>query len=210
MPIGPRERPRRSDGERTHAAILHVATRLASVEGVEGLTLGRVAEELGISKSGVYAHFGSKEQLQLETVAAAREIFEQEVVRPALDAPAGLRRLRGLCDAYLSYVERAVFPGGCFFASLLAEMDARSGPVHDLVVAGERSWQEQLVELARDARRQRQLADDVDVAQLAFELQACLELSNYHFVLFGDRRVVDRGRKAVAAVIDRAQRPATA
>lgn len=196
---------RRSDGERTHAAILRVATGLASVEGIEGVTIGRLAEELAVSKSGVYAHFGSKEQLQLETVAAAQAIFEQQVVRPAMEAAKGLDRLRALCEAYLSYVERKVFPGGCFFASLLAEMDARSGPVHDMVVAGERRWQKRIADLAREAQRRGELSDDADVALLAFELQACLELGNYHFVLFGDPRVLGRGRRAVAAIIDRAR-----
>ncbi len=185
--------------------ILEHAARLASVEGIEGLTIGRLAEELGVSKSGVYAHFGSKTQLQLETVAEARAIFEREVMRPALDAPEGASRLRALADAYLCYVERAVFPGGCFFASLLAEMDARSGPIHDLALAGERAWQEGLADETRKAQRQGEIAADLDPSQLAFELQACLELSNYHFVLFGDRHVIDRGRKAVTALIERSR-----
>lgn len=195
---------RRSDGARTHAAILEVATGLASVEGIEGLTIGRLAKELGVSKSGVYAHFGSKDRLQLETIEAARAIFEREVMSPALDAPEGLPRLMTLCEAYVSYVEREVFPGGCFFASLLAEMDARSGPIHDLVLAGERAWQEGLVHLVREAQRDGEVAADVDVTQLAFELQACLELTNYHFVLFRDPQVLQRGRQAVARVVDRA------
>lgn len=196
---------RRSDGQRTHTAILDVATRLASVEGIEGLTIGRLADELGVSKSGVYAHFGSKEQLQLETVAAARAIFEREVMHPALNADDALERLEALCDSYLSYVERDVFPGGCFFAALLAEMDARSGPIHDLVLTGEQSWQNAFVELARTAQRHRKLAADVDAAQLAFELQACLELSNYHYVLFKDPRIIGRGREVVAAIINRSR-----
>lgn len=197
------KRRRRSDGERTHAAILEVATRLASVEGIHGLTVGRLAEALGVSKSGLYAHFGSKEQLQRETVMAAESIFEQEVMRPALDAPEGLRRLEALCETYFSYVERRVFPGGCFFASLLAEMDARPGPLHDLVVSLEQAWQTGLTELAREAQRRGELADGIDLAQLAFELEAYLDFTNYHFVLFGDPRVLDRGRRAVARILQR-------
>lgn len=199
------KRRRRSDGERTHAAILEVATRVASVEGIHGLTIGRLAEALGVSKSGLYAHFGSKEQLQLETIEAAESIFDQEVMRPALEAPEGLRRLEALCHAYISYVERGVFPGGCFFASLLAEMDARSGPIHDLVLSMERAWQEGLAELIRVAQEHGELASDVDVEQLAFELEACLELANYHFVLFRDPQVLDRGRRAVATILERAR-----
>lgn len=197
------ERRRRSDGERTHASILDVATGLASVEGIEGLTIGRLAEALGVSKSGVYAHFGSKQQLQLETIEAAQAIFAEEVVRPALEAPEGVRRLEALCEAYLSYIERLVFPGGCFFASLLAEMDARSGPIHELVVAGERAFADGLEELAREAQRRGEIAGDVDVGQLAFELQAYLELANYHFILFRDRRELKRARKAVAGILER-------
>lgn len=197
------QRPRRSDGERTHASILDVATRLASVEGIERLTIGRLAEALGVSKSGVYAHFGSKQQLQVETIETAQAIFAEEVMGPALQAPAGLRRLEALCEAYLSYVERLVFPGGCFFASLLAEMDARSGPIHQLVEAGERAFIDGLKQLAHDAQRRGEIGADADVAQVAFELQAALELANYHFVLFREHRELDRARTAIAGILAR-------
>ncbi|MEW6472434.1 MAG: TetR family transcriptional regulator [Actinomycetota bacterium] len=199
------ERRRRSDGQRMHAAILEVATRVASVEGIHGLTIGRLAEALGVSKSGLYAHFGSKEQLQLETIAAAEVIFEQEVMRPALQVPEGLRRLEALCEAYLSYVQRKVFPGGCFFASLLAETDARSGAIHDAALAGERAWQEGLAELIREAQRLGEIGTDVDVDRLAFELQAFLELGNFHFVLFGDQHHLDLARGAIASSLERAE-----
>lgn len=182
-----------------------MATRLASVEGLGGLTIGRLAEELGVSKSGVYAHFGSKERLQLETVEAARAIFEREVLAPAHLASDGLPRLEALCEAYLSYVERLVFPGGCFFASLLAEMDARTGPIHEMVLAGEREWIDVLAATAGEAKEMGQIAADADVLQLAFEAHACLELANYHFILFRDPDVVDRARRAVAGIIERAR-----
>lgn len=201
-----RRRERRSDGERTHAAILQIATRVASVEGIHGLTIGRLAEALGVSKSGLYAHFGSKEQLQLETISAAEAIFNEEVMRPALAAAEGLPRLEALCEAYLSYVERRVFPGGCFFASLLAEMDARSGAIHDLVVAGERVWREGITDLIREAQRRGEIAGEVQADQLCFQLQACLELANYHFVLFGDPEVMSRARRTIAGTLDRARR----
>jgi AcrR family transcriptional regulator len=184
---------------------LEIATRVASVEGIHGLTIGRLAEALGVSKSGLFAHFGSKEQLQLATIEAAGTIFEEEVMRPALEAPEGLRRLEALCQAYLSYVERQVFPGGCFFASLLAEMDARSGRIHDLVVSMEREWQEGLAELIRVAQEHGELASDLDVTQLVFELEACLDLANYHFVLFRDPQVLDRGRQGIATILERAR-----
>ncbi|MGH2554223.1 MAG: TetR/AcrR family transcriptional regulator [Actinomycetota bacterium] len=198
-------RRRRADGERTHTAILEVATRVASVEGLHGLTIGRLAEELGVSKSGLYAHFGSKEQLQLETIDAALSIFEAEVVAPVLQAPEGLVQLESYFEAYFSYLERGVFPGGCFFAALLAEMDARSGPVHDKVVSIEQTWREELWQLGREAQRTGEIRADIDVKQLAFELYACLELANYHFVLFREPEVLERGRRAVAGIMERAR-----
>lgn len=118
---------RRSDGEHTHAAILEAAIRLASIKGMGSLTIGRLARELDVSKSGVFAHFRSKERLQKETIEAATEIYEREVLQPGLAAPDGLARLESLCEAFLSYVERNVFPGGCFFAQLLREFDAQTG-----------------------------------------------------------------------------------
>jgi AcrR family transcriptional regulator len=198
-------RQRRSDGERTHAAILAAATKLASVEGLEGLTIGRLAEELDVSKSGVYAHFGSKHQLQLETIDAASEIFEREVIAPAHQAREGIERLEALCEAHLSYVERLVFPGGCFFASLVAEMDARSGSIHDLVRAGAQQWTEMITGMAAEAQRRGEIAADVNLEQLGFELDACLELANYYFVLFRDPKVIERARRAVAGILERAR-----
>ena len=110
--------PRRSDGERTHAAILDAAMRLASIEGIHGLTIGRLAGELGISRSGVFAHFKSRQRLQQETLVAARTVIAREVVQPTMAVPPGLGRVRALVDSYFSYVERGVFPGGCIFASM--------------------------------------------------------------------------------------------
>lgn len=194
-------RRRRSDGERTHAAILERATQIASVEGIDGLTLGRLADALGVSKSGVYAHFGSKQQLQLETVQAAGAVFEREVLIPARRSAAGLSRLEALCEAYLSYVERLVFPGGCFFAGLLAEVDARTGPIHDLVREGERQWSRTLQEAAAEAQHRGEIAGDTDLELLGFQLQGCLELGNYHFVLYREARVLERARLAVTGIL---------
>lgn len=202
---GPPRRRQRSDGARTHAAILETATRLASVDGIQGVTLGRLAAELGVSKSGLYAHFGSKEQLQLETIDAAMEIFGREVVAPARAAASGLGRLEALFAAYFSYLERWVFPGGCFFAALLAEMDARSGPVHERVRTLEREWMEEMTSYAAAAQAAGELRRDVDVGQLVFELYACMEMANYHFVLFRDPAVLERGRRAVARIVAQAR-----
>jgi AcrR family transcriptional regulator len=198
---------RRSDGEQTHAAILRAAMRLASIEGLASLTIGRIADDLGVSKSGVFAHFRSKHRLQQETINAATELFEREVVRPGLDAPEGLAQLERMCEAYLSYIERGVFPGGCFFAQLLADYDARTGPIHDQALVGQRGWLRQLQELIRKAQQRGELDPAVEPAQLAFELYAPMELANYLYMLERDPSQLDRGREAVRAAIARAARP---
>src|SRR5215831_3520411 len=116
---------RRLRGERTRHAILSQGARLASAEGLEAVSLQRLASDLGISKSGLFAHFGSKEELQLAVVDEASRIFTDEVLRPGLAPPRGAGRVQALCDAYLSYIERGVFPGGCFFEATMAEFDSR-------------------------------------------------------------------------------------
>src|SRR3954470_20735610 len=110
-------RRQRSDGERSRAAILHEAARLATVEGLDGLSLARLADAVGMSKSGLFAHFGSKEELQLATVEAARTTFDELVVSPAAEAAPGLPRLRAYIERFLDHVQEGVFPGGCFFIS---------------------------------------------------------------------------------------------
>lgn len=192
---------RRSDGEQTHAAILEAAMRLASIEGLGSLTIGRLARELGISKSGVFAHFRSKERLQRETIEAANEVFRREVLEPGMAAPEGLARLESLCGAYLSYVERGVFPGGCFFAQLLGEFDAQTGPIHDEVLTISGGWLGLLGEQIGVAREREELDPATDPSQLAFELYAALELANYLTMLYRDSSFVDRGRDAVRAAI---------
>ena len=121
---------RKAQGERTRQAILEAAVHIASAQGLEGLTIGRLASELSMSKSGLFAHFGSKEELQVATVEAARAIFIREVIKPAFDATEGLVRLYKLCDIWLSYVQSGVFRGGCFFAAAAAEFDSRPGQRH--------------------------------------------------------------------------------
>jgi AcrR family transcriptional regulator len=124
---------RRPRGLKTRRAILRKAVNLASLEGLEGLTIGRLASALRISKSGLFAHFGSKEDLQCAAVDAARDIFVEKVVRPAYEFR-GLKRLRALCENWLSYGEERVFPGGCFFSAASLEFDDRPGRVRDQIV----------------------------------------------------------------------------
>jgi AcrR family transcriptional regulator len=154
-----------------------------------------------VSRSGVFAHFRSKQRLQQETIAAAQKVFEREVVRPGLDAPEGLAQLEGFCEAYLSYVEREVFPGGCFFAQLLAEFDAPDGAIHDEVATFQQAGMAMLEGLIVTAQQQGELDPDMEPGQLAFELYAPLELANYLSTLHRDSALIARGRRAVQAAI---------
>src|SRR3989440_5910283 len=134
-PAARQVRRRRADGERSRAAILREAARLATVEGLDGLSLAHLADAVGMSKSGLFAHFGSKEELQLATVEAASSIFEEEVIEPARETPTGVPRLRAYIKRFLDHVEEGVFPGGCFFVSAVSELDTHPGPVRDGAMA---------------------------------------------------------------------------
>jgi AcrR family transcriptional regulator len=188
---------RKPKGQRTKTAILAEAARLATVDGLEGLTIGGLATAIGMSKSGLYAHFRSKEDLQLATIASARETFTAEVFVPALDAPQGIRRLYSACDAYLSHIERRVFPGGCFFAVAAADVGTRPGPVRDAIAAQHRDWIELLERLASKAMDVGDVDRSEDPAQIAFEVNAVLASASTSFVLLGDPAVLDRARIAV-------------
>lgn len=188
---------RQPKGQRTRSSILAEAARLATVDGLDGLTIGGLATAIGMSKSGLYAHFGSKEELQLATIASARETFAAEVFVPALDAPQGIRRMYAACDAFLSHVERRVFPGGCFFAVAAADVGTRPGPVRDAVAAQQRDWLELLERLARKAMDVGEIEPADDPAQLAFELNAVLVSASTSFVLQADSAVFERARVAI-------------
>ena len=193
----------RPKGQRTKAAILTEAARLATVDGLDGLSIGGLATAIGMSKSGLYAHFGSKEDLQLATIASARETFIAEVFVPALDAPQGIGRLYAACDAFLSHIERRVFPGGCFFAAAAADVGTRAGSMRDAVAAQQRDWTELLERLARKAMELGELEPGVDPAQLAFELNAVLASASTTFILQGDAAVFGRARAAVRRLVPR-------
>jgi AcrR family transcriptional regulator len=198
-------RKQRSDGARSRETILRAAAQLATVEGIDGLSIGRLADHIGMSKSGLFAHFGSKEELQLATVEKAQEVYAAEVTGPALAEPDGLQRLEALCERFLSHVEREVFPGGCFFASLAAELDTRPGPVRDRITAALAGWTEMIEDSITAARDAGELAADTDPHQLTFELDALLAAANGSWLLFRDPAVFDMARTAVADRIDRAR-----
>jgi AcrR family transcriptional regulator len=193
----PSPRRLRSDGERSRHAILRGATELATLDGLEGLSIGRLADHIGMSKSGLYAHFGSKEELQLATIDEATAIFEREVVAPMLEQPEGLARVLAFCDAYLSYLERGVFPGGCFFASANTELDTHEGRVKDKLRAFMAEGQEGLAEMIRDAQARGEVDPAADAYQLAFEIDALLTGANAHFVMLGTDEPLERARRGV-------------
>jgi AcrR family transcriptional regulator len=188
---------RKAQGERTRRAILETAVHIASAEGLEGLTIGRLAQELSMSKSGLFAHFGSKEDLQVATVEAARAIFIHEVIRPAFETTQGLIRLWKLCDIWLNHVQKGVFRGGCFFAAAAAEFDSRPGPVRDRIAEIMKEWLSTLSNTIEEAQKAGQLVKSVDATQLAFEFNS-LELgANWAFQLYGDISAFTRAREAM-------------
>jgi AcrR family transcriptional regulator len=189
-------------GERTRRQILDAAVDLASVEGLEGLSIGGLALRLGMSKSGLFAAFGSKLDLQLAAVDHAAEIFLHEVVRPALAAPRGLPRLWALCDSWLDYAGRQVFRGGCFFAAASIEFDGRPGPVRERVASHMKAWLQTLATAVRKAQQEGHLRPGAEPDQIAFELHALAMGANWAFQLFGDEAAFDRARKAVKVRID--------
>lgn len=194
---------RKAQGERTRKAILETAVHIASAEGLEGLTIGRLAQALSMSKSGLFAHFGSKEDLQVATVEAARAIFIREVIKPAFEATEGLQRLWQLCDIWLGYVQSGVFRGGCFFAAAAAEFDSRPGPVRDRIAEIMKEWLATLRNAIIEAQQAGQLAKEIDATQLAFEFNS-LELgANWAFQLYGDMRAFKRAREAIRERLSR-------
>ncbi|KAA2262458.1 TetR/AcrR family transcriptional regulator [Solihabitans fulvus] len=186
-------------GDATRRAILRRAVDIASVEGLDGLSIGRLATDLQVSKSGVFAHFGAKQELQLATIRAARAIVDDHVVRPALEVAPGLDRLRTLLDRWLRYSQDRVFPGGCFFFAAQAEFDARPGPVRDAITESGSQWTRLVESCVREAAQLGELAADTDPAQLCFELTAFLDAANLFSLLHDDPLAYERARVAIRA-----------
>ncbi|HEY2518476.1 MAG TPA: TetR/AcrR family transcriptional regulator [Streptosporangiaceae bacterium] len=191
------ERRPRADGERTRSAILRAAASLATVDGLEGLSIGNLAAAIGMSKSGLYAHFGSKQELQLATVEEAGRIFADEVVQPALAAPAGLAQVAALCEAFFEHLQRRTFPGGCFFAGAVLEMGTRPGPVKEAVAAFQAGFVDLIRGFVTTAIEQGELSSSQDPVQLTFELNGIILATDASFVLNGSPAVLDLARQVV-------------
>ncbi|HYV38917.1 MAG TPA: TetR/AcrR family transcriptional regulator [Gemmataceae bacterium] len=195
--------PRPSKGQASRAAILLAATKLATTKGLDGLSIGDLAAEVGMSKSGMYAHFKSKEELELATIETAADIFEREVLRPALNAPAGSQQLRALVDSFLAHLERRVFPGGCFFAAVAMELDTRPGLARDRVFDAQQNWLALLRQCFLDAQALGEIDAGADVAQAVFETQAMLLAANFVFVMTNDAAPLAQARTGVENVLAR-------
>jgi len=192
----------KTKGERTRHAILDAAAALATQEGLESLSIAGLAEATGMSKSGLFAHFGSKEELQLATVDHAAAVFVAEVIGPARAAPRGLARVWALCDRMVDYSERQVFPGGCFFACTSFDFNNRPGPVRDRIEEMMRNWLSYLEHAVEQAQASGELDPEVGAREIAFQLDAFAQSANAQFQLFRDRRVFEEARRAIRGRIE--------
>jgi AcrR family transcriptional regulator len=190
-----------ADARKTREAIIGRAVDVASIEGLEGVTIGRLAADLGMSKAGVIGHFGAKTDLQMAALEAASEVFTEQVWAPAADKEPGLPRLLAVCDAWVDHLARPPFAGGCFWTAASAEFDGRGGPVHEAVQARMRRWRKTLRADIVTAIEAGQLAADLDPDQTLFELEAVPMSLNQSIQLFGDRRAPARARRAMRRVL---------
>jgi AcrR family transcriptional regulator len=195
---------RRARGDSTRRAILAKSMQLASAEGLEDLSIARLAGELGMSKSGLFAHFGSKEELQLSTIRAARRVFSDEAVTPALATKKGIERLDALIAAWHGYISSDTFVGGCLLMEAAAEFDNRPGPVRDLIAETMAMWMDLLVEQAQRALERGELAPGTDPAQLAWELHAFGLALNWDAQLYAAGAARERAATAVRARLEAA------
>jgi AcrR family transcriptional regulator len=191
-------------GEQTRETILLHALRLATQVGFEGLTIGRLADELKLSKSGLFAHFGSKENLQVKVLEVASRRFVDEVIRPALSAPRGIRRVRALFERWLAWETSPSLPGGCPFNAAATELDDRPGPAREYVVKSQHDWLETLANTARTGVQEREFAPDLDCEQFAYELQSIMLGYSHASRLMKDPRARARTERAFETLLERA------
>ncbi len=192
---------RRLRGEQSRRTVMNLAVDVASVSGLDSLTIGTLAAAAGMSKGGIVALFGSKQDLQLAAITAASQVFIEKVVTPALQQPRGLQRLRALVEGWLRYSQDRVFAGGCFFSAASAEFRSRPGPVRDAIATAQRAWREYLQGAIERAMATGELAETTDAAQLAFTISALLEGANDASLLFDSDEPYLWARRAVAAVV---------
>ena len=191
-------------GELTRQAILDRAVGLAAQIGLEGLSIGRLAEDLKLSKSGLFAHFKSKEALQIQVLETAKQQFVDRVVKPGLTAPRGEPRLRALCERWLAWGREN--PGGCLFVNASIEFDDRPGPVRDYMVQNQRDWLDLLANTVRTGMQEGHFDPDLDPEQLAYEIYGIMLSWNHAARLLRDPKVGERTRIAFESLLDRFRR----
>lgn len=190
-----------AEAQKTREAIVARAVDVASVEGLEGVTIGRLASDLGMSKAGVIGQFGTKADLQVAALDAASQVFIGDVWDPAADKEPGLPRLLAICDAWVDHIRRSPFAGGCFWTAASAEFDGRGGPAHEAVQRRMRSWRKVLRREIVAAIEAGQLSSELDPDQTVFELEAIPMGLNQAVQLFGDKQAPARARKAMRRVL---------
>ena len=190
-------------GERTRAAILDEALRLVSRTGLDDLTIGSLAEATGMSKSGLFAHFGSREELLLAVLGHGQSQFTEVVFRAAMTKPRGLPRLRALFVNWLDWTESAELPGGCPMIGAAAEFDDKPGAVRDMLAAGQRLWAETLKRTVRQAIEERQLKNDTDPEQITFEMFGIALVVHHHRRLLGYKKARERALTALDSLFER-------
>jgi len=195
--------PAGTKGERTRAAILDAALRLVSKAGLDGLTIGTLAEATGMSKSGLFAHFGSREELLLAVLAHGQAQFSEVVFQPAMAKPRGLPRLRAMFVHWLDWTESAELPGGCPMIGGASEFDDRPGPVRDMLAGGQRTWIETLKRAVRQAIDEGQLAAQTDPEQIAFEMFGIALVVHHHRRLLGYPKARSRALTALDSLFRR-------
>ncbi len=194
-------------GEDTRRNILKLAVDVASRRGLDALSIGELAKEMGMSKSGLFAHFGSKEDLQIATIDAASHMFGNAIVKPAYASPNGLPRLAALLEGYIRYLEESVFSGGCFFSAAAAEFDDQPGRVRDRIAQSMQIWADMLEQEARFAVEEGQLKPTVDPRQLIFEVEAVTHHANFGRRLMADLQAFSRARTAIYERLNSASTP---
>jgi AcrR family transcriptional regulator len=196
-------RKARADGIESRRAILTTAARLATTRGLEGLSIGDLAAHIGMSKSGLYAHFKSKEELELATIETAAQIFEDDVIHKVPAEPRGLARIEVLTEAFLQHLIRRTFPGGCFFATVAAQLAAHPGRARDRITQLQIVWAGQFMTALNQARDDGELPRDAELDQLLFEIMAMMFRANFDWIVTEDERALDRARIGVRNVLAR-------
>jgi AcrR family transcriptional regulator len=194
----------RADGVMSRGVILNAAARLATTRGLDGLSIGDLAQHIGMSKSGLYAHFKSKEELELATIETAAEIFQSDVIDKIPEALGGRARVSALTEAFLQHLERRIFPGGCFFATVAAQLASHPGRTRDRVMQFQAGWVDQFTSSLRQAREEGEIPRDSDIDQMAFEITAMMLRANFAWILSEDKRVLQQARTGVENVLARA------